>query len=745
MNTPQSPSFQHGLRAGLAAACILTLAVPAQADWLQTTSGTYDFLTPGNWSDGSANGVLPSTLTLTGTQVITFSGDWTSGTAGLQLLYGGSNYAYPITLRGDGVVARTVTLNGDLTFDYGAAIGGTASIGSSTAAQALNLNLGGTTRTITVGGIAWATDLLKVYNTISNGGLVKTGAGTLQLSGSNSYAGDTSVKAGVVTLISNGVINSKNIYISTTGKYTGNDGESLSRLSIDNSSGSNTNRIADDAKIFLNSGVFVISNSNNTSLTETVGAMTLEGGANTLEVNRNGTGTVLMNIASLTRSNQSVLRVSGAGLGASGSSQIKVGNSTELINSMIGGGGADGTTNIKILPWVTGVTNGTRSARAASSFATYDETLGFRYLNSTTEYRQGLNATSTSSDATTDNVRVVGSETLTSDMTVNSLLFDVGASTYSIGGAYKLTISSGALYMKSGAAVTNSIKVSTLDFGGQEAIIGVASTVSSAPTLSITSVITNTGGKGLTKYGAGELQLSAGNTYTGDTVVDEGRLRSMGNAIPDASNLRVSLMGSFVVNGGAWEQVKSLAGTGLVYLDSNTARLNVGTGVMNGTGGRITVGEGGILSPGDPSGSQRAGMLSLGIAGSKVTDLQLLSGAELDIDISSMRLFDSIAVLDGSALLGGKLNLTYLDGYMPVDHDSFKIITTTGGVTGNFDSILVNGVAAVGYTTQVQGNDLYLIYSAVPEPSTYAMLVGGVGLLIGAQRMRRRNGGIELP
>lgn len=739
LNTKATPpkfgTLNSTLRAGVMAASLIALAGSAQADWAQTAAGTYDFFTGTNWSNGTPNGIFPSSLTLTGAQTITFNKDWATTAAGLQILEGG---AYALTLRGDGVAARKLTLAGDVSAEIAGSSSGTASIGSSTASQALNVDLGGTSRTFYVGGATWAVDLLKVYNNISNGSLVKTGVGTLQLSGANSYTGDTTVKNGVLLLNSSATLGSENIYVSTTGKYTGNDGETITKLSIDNTSGSNSNRISDTAKIFLNSGAFVLSNPNNTSITENVGTITLEGGANVLEAYRNGSsGTVLINAASLVRTNQAVLRISGAGLGASGSSQIKVTDSSSLTSAMIGGGGAAGSMNVSIIPWVTGVTQGTRSARAASSFGTYDTTNGFRYLSPTTEFRQGLSAaTSTSTDATTDNVRVTASENISANTTINSLLFDTTAG-LTIGGAYKLTVTSGALFSRTSDNYTNNVTVNSLDFAGNEAVIGVESASIAPSTLSITGVITNTGGKGLTKYGAGELQLSGANDYTGDTVVTEGRLRSKGNAIPDASNLRVSLLGTFVLNSGATEQVKSLAGLGSVYLDATSARINVGTGAMAGTAGKITVGAGGILSPGDPSGSMEAGLLSLGVASTKPTGLELLSGAELDIDIASLTQYDAVALLNGGATLGGTLNITLLNDFIPEDNDRFKIMTTTGGIQGNFDAIMLSGQQTGQFSTEISGNDLYLVYSVVPEPSTYAMVLGGLGALLGMRRMRR--------
>ena len=52
-----------------------SLAGLAQADWIQTGAGPYDYNDPENWSDRKPNGVFPATLTLEGEQTIIFSAD----------------------------------------------------------------------------------------------------------------------------------------------------------------------------------------------------------------------------------------------------------------------------------------------------------------------------------------------------------------------------------------------------------------------------------------------------------------------------------------------------------------------------------------------------------------------------------------------------------------------------------------------------------------------------------------------
>ena len=138
--------------------------------------------------------------------------------------------------------AGTLTLNGNVTYNTVSTYTGAG--GNITG----NLNLGGGTRTFTIGDSILAANEFTIGANLSNGGLTKAGAGSLTLSGTNTYAGPTTVSAGMlkaakqVSLYNNTPANwtATNIIVSSgatlalnvggTGEFTASDVDVLKAL-----------------------------------------------------------------------------------------------------------------------------------------------------------------------------------------------------------------------------------------------------------------------------------------------------------------------------------------------------------------------------------------------------------------------------------------------------------------------------------------------------------------------------------
>ena len=169
---------------------------PASFTITGTSSYVFD-TSAGNQIDGSTS------LSKSGSGVAVFSGPngWTGGTtltAGTLRAGGNTSLGSGGLSLGGGTIASA---DGNArTFANAVAVTGDVAIGDSTGTGAVtftgNVDLGGGTRTLTT---VVATTM---SGTISNGGLTKLGAGSLTLSGANSYSGGTTVSAG--SLVVNG-------------------------------------------------------------------------------------------------------------------------------------------------------------------------------------------------------------------------------------------------------------------------------------------------------------------------------------------------------------------------------------------------------------------------------------------------------------------------------------------------------------------------------------------------------------
>jgi autotransporter-associated beta strand protein len=178
-------------RVTLAVASVLCLASTANAGFIQSSGGPWDYNSSANWASGIIDGLFNQVLTGTG-QTVTFAAD-TTITTGLTFQQTGN---FDLTLRSDGGANRTLTLGGDISHS----IGRTTTIGSSIANQNLNLVLGGS-RTFSVTNAAGVLNTLNTITSNANENLTKTGPGRLVINNnSGQLGGDLIVNEGTVDL-----------------------------------------------------------------------------------------------------------------------------------------------------------------------------------------------------------------------------------------------------------------------------------------------------------------------------------------------------------------------------------------------------------------------------------------------------------------------------------------------------------------------------------------------------------------
>lgn len=170
--------------------------------------------------------------------------------------------------------------------------------------------------------------------------------------------------------------------------------------------------------------------------------------------------------------------------------------------------------------------------------------------------------------------------------------------------------------------------------------------------------------------------------------------------------------------------------------------MDVIAGTLAGSGtiaGHVTVGDGAFLSPGNsPGGLTLESGLTL--AGTYIWELGALSTANPGED------FGQITVNDGAVeILGASLGLN-LGTNAPTPDEPFwqssqtwaSILQQTGvtTLTGTFSAIDNSPWAALGsFSTTYTGNDVNLLWTPVPEPSTAL-----IGLVLAAGLLLRRRG-----
>ena len=711
-----------------------SIACTVRAEWINTgwpSSAGQDsvYTNPANWAGGVVDHVFSGAILGGAARTIQLPDTaYAIPASGLTLSYTDNA---KLTFIPEPFGTRTLTLSGNISVDV-ATTTTSQTVDFGTASRFINIDLNGGSRTINVtstGPTQWTNfDTLNVYGDISNGTLIKDGWGALNVQRPLTVSTPIDFRKGTIQLTGSGSV-------STSTEFQG----MWSRMIVDSSA--TTDRLGDSNPLIFRGGALMIRNATaGSTITEAAGPVTIESGKAYIGIDRdvNASATTTLSLSDLTRQNSASLSVGGSATLGGVNKVVVTGSAGNalLANSLIGGGGSAGSTNISIVPWAafaatnpgqqdsswySNGTNGTGAARVGG-WVTYDSTNGFRPLNTTTEYAQSF-----ATAAATDNLRLDGTvvaPSITADQTINSLFLDGTAQNINLDGN-TLTVTSGAI----GTGATSwQINNGTLNFGSNPGIF------SGRSNNDIGAVIAGTGGVIIDNVGGG-VRFNATNVYTGDTIV-HGSLVTLNGSdrIPDASHVQTSKDGTLVIAGDGQvrnEVVASLGGRGIVRWGSGSARssLRLGDG-QDITTGAVIVGS--FIAPGDSEGAMRAGALTLGSAATSQIDVIFQPGSSLRIDLLSSDQFDTLALAKGAAIInGGTLELSFLDGYVPGIGETYHIITTTLGTTGTFTSVTSN-LPGVTFSQETSGNDLVL--TVVPEPTIAGLLSITAGLAL----VRRR-------
>ncbi|MCP5127842.1 MAG: autotransporter-associated beta strand repeat-containing protein [Gammaproteobacteria bacterium] len=323
-----------------------------------------------------------------------------------------------------------------------------------------------------------------------------------------------------------------------------------------------------------------------------------------------------------------------------------------------------------------------------------------------------------------------------------------------------LTLNQGALGLQTSGSISSGVLVSLAGGSGSLTLHGAGTFANSlllgkdayfvnAGDVTLTGNISvESGIYGFTKQGAGTLTLAGSNGYTGNTTISAGTLAATGgNAITDASAVTVENGAALALSSD--ETIGGLAGAGSVALNANHLTIdeinsNTFTGVISGSGaltktgagtltlsgnhtltGATTISAGALHGEGTLAGAltvESGATFAPGGSGAGVLhtgNLTLKNGATLDIDLGGTTAgagYDQIAVTGAVDVTGATLNIQSINGFTPSASGDFTLIDNDGddAVIGTFNGfaegapITVNGVTLTLSYQGGDGNDIVL-------------------------------------
>ncbi len=189
---------------------------------------------------------------------------------------------------------------------------------------------------------------------------------------------------------------------------------------------------------------------------------------------------------------------------------------------------------------------------------------------------------------------------------------------------------------------------------------------------------------GLTKLGAGTLTLNAVSTYTGPTVISEGKLIVDGDI---SASSGITLASSAAIGG-------------------------------SGTVGALTIPDGATISPGASIGTLSSGSITME------------SGSEYDWEVGDPVSADLLDVTGTFSIPIAGMTVNAIAAGSP--GGTYTLVQTTGGIIGNPNDITMNYIGTLsGSAAYVSGNDL--LADVVPEPATLGLLA-----ILGLAFLRRK-------
>jgi autotransporter-associated beta strand protein len=700
------------------------------------------------------------------------------------------------------LTAATVQTNGGVSsgtgeyFEWGASpVATVASSGTSTIAGRMNLRgdaLSGRILTFTVADGAAATDLLvsaaitEGAGGFGNAGIAKYGAGTMKLTGANTYTGSTSLAGGTLGAGSAGALGSGGTISFNGGtlQYTGSNTTDYSgrfstaagqNFSIDTNGNSVTFASAltssGGSLTKLGSGSLVLTANNTLSGTSTISQGTLQVGNGAAAVNISGPRAIAAGarllISNTAYSNVGWSTITGAGTleldggstyGNWGTVALPSGFTGTLQVDNAGRFDVSGTSALGNASAVT-IQSGAQML-VTSANQTFSQAFSIAGFGSETNWNHGALRTYGNGTVFAGPITLTGNSGLmtqnhvgNSSLTVSGNIGDGGAghglsirSAVLSGNTSPITLSGSNSY--SGDTIVTS---GSLNIGGRFALAGSTLDTSGAGSFALTAAGTNTyvlgGLKGSKAFAMGANSLEVGGN--GQSTTYSGILSGSGSFSKVGSGV-LTLGGSNSYSGPTSVDAGGLKLNGSIAGGLNVAAVAAlsGTGTV---GGNATIA--GTHSPGNSPGIQTFNGNLTYEAGSLV-NWELIANTTGTAGVN----YDQIVVPTGNLTFSGSttLALSFNGAGSTVDwsnafwnvNRSWMVYDLSGGSTSNPSNLIVGGslldaqgdalspTARGSFTTSLAGQDVMLNFVAVPEPSTWCLAL--TGLAAGGYSMIRR-------
>ncbi len=719
----------------------------------------------GTWTLAGANTYTGTTAIQQGTlsvnSIAVNSGASALGNATSSVLLGNSTSKGTLAYTGNGV-----------NFTRGFTVGaGGGEFDVTTSGQTVTIATGGVSTTgagsFTLGGAGSTTIASAITGT---GGLAQTGGGTLTLTnGGNNFSGPVTISAGVLTVNSGATLASATSPLAISG----------GTLNLNNSAQTIGSLAGPGGTINLGSGHTLTDNQTITSAF--AGALAGSGsfvksGAGALVLNGTDTytGTTTVSGGTLQFGKQTALYNNTP---ASWTATNLVVNSGATLALNVGGSGEFTPTNVDTLVAL-GTTNG---GFKGGSFIGFDTTnAGGTFTYNSNIVNPGGNSLGVVKLGTGTLV-LGGANTYSGDTNVNSGTLKLGAAS-ALSPNTKLNVAPGASFDASGFTQTFS------DLSGSGSL-NVGSGVTVQPTGASTFTGTLSGSGGFTMSGSGTLTLGAANSFQGPTVVSSGTVKlGAPGALPANTPVTLSTGATLDLNGNSATLGKLDGVGGTIALGGATLTINqtantVFSGVLTGSGGLTKSGNGQLsltgtqpftgntiisggelklngsatgsafsITSGQLSGNATVGSLTVGAGGTvspgnspgHITvsgDLTLGGTTAMELAASGTRGVDYDAfTVQGAIAFGGALNVSFYNGYDPVNGARFDLFDWGNGASGTFSAIVLPSLdsglswdTSALYSTGV----LSVSAAAIPEPTTCAALIGLAAFGMVAMRKRQ--------